>query len=240
MKKFILLFSVVVLLGVSGLVYAKPMNPQQQQFVDFMIPKIEKANAKIIQQRKKLINLYRDYQNQNSLSSNNISWLKSLAKQYGLKKASFQKNSTWQQMLARVDIVPAPLVLAQSINESAWGRSRFAKQGNNYFGQWCSAPGCGLIPKKRKPGSPWQVQKFNNAYGSIVSYMNNINSNRAYRELRNIRFELREAGKPLNPDIIAKGLGTYSQRGDQYITIMKNIMDGFQLAQVVRDYSGKA
>jgi len=230
----------MLLSGIFAMTYAKPLNHQQQQFVDFMIPKIKKANAQIMQQRQKLTGLYQAYQNQTALSANDKIWLANLAERYGLKKANFQKSHTWQQMLVRVDIVPVPLVLAQSISESAWGRSRFARQGHNYFGQWCSAPGCGLIPKERTPGSPWQVQKFNNAYDSIVSYMNNINSHRAYTKLRGIRHELRESGKPLNPDTIAKGLASYSQRGVQYIGMMQDIMNHFQLAQLVQDYNPQA
>lgn len=217
--------------------FAVTMNAEQQKFIELMIPKIEKANQQIMQQRSKFISLYNQYQNQIPLNSQNQIWLHKLANQYGIKQANFNKNGTWEELSSRVDIVPVSLVLAQAINESAWGTSRFAKEGNSYFGQWCSAPGCGIYPKERKPGSPWQVRKFSNAYDSIVSYLNNLNQNHAYRTLRNIRYELRETGKPLDPNILAEGLKEYSAIGSQYIAIMQNIINRFQLAEMVRNYN---
>ncbi len=235
MKKFLLTLSLIVTILMTPLCYARPLSSQQSQFINFMLPKIEKANTNIMRKRQRLLNLYQDYRANRNLSPNDTTWLTALASSYKVK-TPVNNEYQWQQLLAKVDIMPPALVLAQAINESAWGRSRFAKEGNNYFGQWCSAPGCGLIPKKRKPGSPWQVQKFNNAYDSVVAYLKNLNTNRAYDELRSIRFELREAGKPLNPDVIAEGLATYSQRKEQYVTIMQNIINSFALAQIVENH----
>ena len=45
------------------------------------------------------------------------------------------------ELMLRVDVLPVSLALAQAANESAWGTSRFALQGNNIFGQWCYEPG---------------------------------------------------------------------------------------------------
>ncbi|WP_352256125.1 glucosaminidase domain-containing protein, partial [Pseudoalteromonas sp. 19-MNA-CIBAN-0066] len=45
------------------------------------------------------------------------------------------------QALRRVDIIPKELALMQAANESAWGTSRFARIGLNFFGQWCYTKG---------------------------------------------------------------------------------------------------
>ena len=39
-----------------------------------------------------------------------------------------------QKNFTPFEYVPSELVLAQAILESNWGNSRFAKEGNNYFG----------------------------------------------------------------------------------------------------------
>ena len=44
------------------------------------------------------------------------------------------------ELLNRIDIVPPALALAQSIEESGWGTSRFALLGNAVFGQWTWNP----------------------------------------------------------------------------------------------------
>ena len=52
------------------------------------------------------------------------------------------------ELLMRVDIVPPSLALAQAADESGWGTSRFAEQGNSLFGQW--AWGKGLKPTEQR------------------------------------------------------------------------------------------
>ena len=69
-------------------------------------------------------------------------------------------KDSWKKLLERVDAVALEVALAQSANESAWGQSRFAKQGNNFFGQWCYRKGCGIVPKKRDKGGRHEVAKF--------------------------------------------------------------------------------
>ena len=53
------------------------------------------------------------------------------------------------ELMVRLDTVPMSLALTQAAMESAWGTSRFAREGNNLFGQWCYQPGCGIVPKRR-------------------------------------------------------------------------------------------
>jgi len=47
-----------------------------------------------------------------------------------VKECSLQHNS----MIDEIDRIPIILVLAQAIHESDWGKSRFAREGNNLFG----------------------------------------------------------------------------------------------------------
>jgi len=56
-----------------------------------------------------------------------------VAKKYKVDQASAE--IIHKELLRRVDIIPPPLLISQAANESAWGTSRFAKLGNNLFGQ---------------------------------------------------------------------------------------------------------
>ena len=120
-------------------------------------------------------------------------------------------------MLKRTDITPLLLVLAKSANESNWGQSRFARQGNNMFGQWCSRKGCCLVLNRREFGKQHEVAAFETVIASVRSYLNNINSNRAYGRLRDLRQRARRRGERPAAEDLAAGLDPYSQRRMAYV-----------------------
>jgi Bax protein len=109
------------------------------------------------------------------------------------------------------------MALAQAANESAWGTSRFAKQGNNLFGQWCFTAGCGLIPQHRSEGKSHEVAKFSSPQASVTSYIHNLNSHSAYQEFRQIRASQRQQFNRLSGQQCVEGLLKYSSRGEEYI-----------------------
>ena len=113
--------------------------------------------------------------------------------------------------------MPPSLALAQSANESAWGTSRFAKQGNNFYGQWCYREGCGIVPKQRNHSAKHEVAKFKNVQLSTNAYIHNINSHNAYSNLRTLRATQRKAGKVISGQALAVGLQKYSERGSEYV-----------------------
>lgn len=142
------------------------------------------------------------------------SWIADVAADYGMEEWT---PKSWSALLARVDTVPVPLALIQAAKESSWGRSRFAQEGNNLFGQWCFTKGCGLVPKKRAAGATHEVQAFGSINHAIRAYLNNINSHRAYRDLRKIRARARAAGKTASSIDLARTLLSYSERGQAYV-----------------------
>lgn len=149
-------------------------------------------------------------------------WIKDLATDYKIKWDA--NNPVWSQLLLRVDSLPVELILAQAANESAWGLSRFARQGNNLFGQWCFSKGCGLVPGQRAEGARHEVRKFASINESIVSYMHNLNTFRAYQGLRDLRKQLREQDKPLDAIFLAQGLKQYSSRGTAYVKEIQSMI----------------
>lgn len=206
-------------------------SESQMQFIQFIVPKINSINLKVAAQREKVLNLYSIWLEGDRLGSGEQKWLENLAENYQIKDADFSTEEAWNNLLRHVDVIPNSLVLAQAINESAWGRSYFAKEGNNYFGQWCLMPGCGLVPRRRPKGATYEVRKFPTPSASVESYMHNLNSRRGYEKLRELRQNLRLEDKQLDSLILAGGLEHYSQRGSKYITILQNIINEFNLQQ---------
>lgn len=147
---------------------------------------------------------------------NDRRFLAQMYKQYKLERATLNKSDL-AKLLKRVDGLPEALVLMQAANESAWGTSRFAKQGKNYFGQWCYRRGCGLVPLQRTEGMNHEVAKFEDIGDSVRSYFRNINTNSAYKTLREIRAQLRADNLGLKSELLAPGLVSYSERGFDYV-----------------------
>ena len=114
--------------------------------------------------------------------------------------------------------------LLQAAIESAWGTSRFAREGNNLFGQWCFSPGCGIVPDERPIGEGYEVASFETVLESVASYMRNLNTGWAYRELREIREQMRLDGRQPDPAEFADGLLSYSERGPVYIEVIRSML----------------
>jgi len=194
---------------------------RKTKFFNYFSPLIDEKNQEITRTRDKLLTWNK--------SRNDIGWWDSrtigdLAAQYRVKNFSIDDDASWEKLLVNVDVLPPSLVLAQAANESAWGTSRFAKLGNNYFGQWCFEHGCGLVPKQRDSDKAHEVAAFDSPQESLESYMQNLNSHPAYQSLRDIRTQLRKEKQPVTGDALAAGLIKYSERGEEYIEELRAMM----------------
>jgi len=182
-------------------------DDKKKRFFDFMRPIINQENMKILSLRRSLLAAQKN--------NNRKSFVIRTAKSYNLDWETGKED--WDKLLERVDAVALEVALAQSANESAWGQSRFAQLGNNFFGQWCYKKGCGIVPKDRKKGTHHEVASFKSVNDSVSSYIKNINTTRVYAPLRKARKKNRIAGK--QPDAIAQagGLIKYSERREAYV-----------------------
>ena len=185
------------------------VKQKKLDFFLFLLPKVKIANEAILKERRWLAQL------PDSITKKNQATLVVLAKKYKVKAVGF--NDIIEQLLIRVDTIPASLVLAQAANESAWATSRFARQGNNLFGQWCYVKNCGLIPKQRGKGENHEVAQFKSVQQSIESYMRNLNSQYSYEDLRVLRQHLRNNEKVVSGHQLAQGLLKYSTRREAYV-----------------------
>lgn len=140
-------------------------------------------------------------------------WVARTARDYGVDWT----GKEWDELLARVDTVPLTLVLVQAAKESGWGRSRFARTGNNIFGQWCFVEGCGMVPLKRLPGKTHEVASFGSVNEAVRAYLHNINTGNAYDGLRAVRAKLRARRREPTGSDLAGGLLRYSERGQAYV-----------------------
>ena len=158
------------------------------------------------------------------LTDQELTWLTTLAKKYHLKN-QLSANEKIEQLLVCVDEVPEALVLVQAANESAWGTSRFARIGLNFFGIWCYQPKCGMIPNGRSGNDKHQVAAFKSVAQAVGNYFYNINTHKAYTVFREIRRQLRAENHPLKAEILASGLLAYSERGEHYVVEITKMIE---------------
>ena len=138
-------------------------------------------------------------------------WLINLAAQYPIETKHVHKIAIAENLLKYVDIIPNSIALAQAAKESGWGTSRFAIEGNALFGQWTFDYSKGLLPQDRESGHEHLVKSFDNLKGSVKSYMNNINTHKAYDSFREKRLEYRNNNKRLDPIILVHELSSYAE-----------------------------
>jgi len=193
------------------------VKKKKHAFFEYMLPLIRQSNKRVMVEREILLSM----SSAKKLSQSDQLILTSYIHKYKLPKNTTPDFEAIDALLNRIDRVPASLILAQSANESAWGTSRFAKKGKNFFGIWCFTKGCGITPLSRDEGLAHEVAKFNRVQDGVDYYIRMLNSHSAYKELRAIRAKQRETKQSLSGAKLADGLIRYSERGEAYIQEIK-------------------
>ena len=190
------------------------VKKRKEFFIQIVLPLILQENNNIRLDRKRLFSVI----NKSNNTKIEKKWLNKKYKQYGIpsKDLSILK--------IRMDEVPVSLALAQAAKETGWGTSRFAQEGNALFGQWTWS-GEGLKPKEADKGKGHKVMKFNVLQASVRAYQRNLNTHSTYKEFRLTRAKLRDLGKPLDSIILAEHLNEYAETGEQYVEILKKIIN---------------
>lgn len=189
---------------------------KKRAFFAYLMPEIQRQNKLILEQRAFLLDMRTKLKAGMPITRKNRQKLELMGKQYRVKQYKNTRELTLR-LLKKVDIIPPALVLAQAANESAWGTSRFARKGYNFFGLWCFKRGCGFVPKQRNDGAAHEVAKFDSLSAAVRTYLRNLNRHYAYEDLRNIRYSLRQNQQPITAEDLAHGLMSYSERGQDYI-----------------------
>ncbi|WP_282604685.1 glucosaminidase domain-containing protein [Pelagibius sp. Alg239-R121] len=146
-------------------------------------------------------------------------WLAAVNNRYGTEIGD------WQTLLARLDELPVSLIMAQAIQESGWGTSRFARDGNALFGQRTWNPEeDGIVPDLRAEGETYRVKSFPDLMAAIRAYMLNINTHDAYRDLRRRRAKLRQNSVGDPGLALASTLTRYSEENAGYVKALSGLI----------------
>ena len=193
------------------------LQERKENFITDLLPIIKKANQDILEKRTFFFKVKKKIQN-NNLNVLEAAILKKLFNEFRVK------NNDLTELKKRIDIVPISLAIAQAAIESGWGTSRFALEGNAYFGQKVIGVKVNGIRPTDSENPLIKVRTFKNLDDSVKAYLNNLNTHFAYKNFRKSRNELRSFGKTLEGRILVNQLKQYSELGNEYIYNVKKII----------------
>jgi len=203
-----------------------PVKEKKNIFFRLIAPLVLVSNEAILEERRRL--------QKEPIGS---AWMKKLALKYRVirKDDTSLTEEKLETLKKRVDIIPPSLALAQAAEESGWGTSRFASEGNALFGQW-DFSGEGMRPEEQRSGlGNYGLARFETPLDAVKAYMLNLNTTSAYTKLRALRQDLRDKDEKITGWELAKSLDRYSERGQAYIDGLHDMMSYNKLQPV--DYA---
>ena len=217
-----------------------PVPVKKEFFYRCLLPLVTHANWLVRQRRAWLNEREAEMANGQAPQGENLENLRLFAVTLKVKTEQQAREITdtaeWlkiiDELLYRLDEIPAGLAIGQAAYESGWGTSKFTIQGNALFGQWTYG-GEGMVPEQqRKELGDHKIASFTWPFDSVRGYFLNLSTHHAYEDFRKLRANLRKDSRPLNSLTLADGLTHYSERGQEYVDSLKSLIrsNGFDLA----------
>lgn len=211
-----------------------PVPVKKELFYRLMLPLVMHANMMVTEFRASLERARKEYADDGRISAESLQLMRRLTPMLpdmtqerldALTADDPDMNAMIDELLYRVDVVPAGLALGQAAYESGYGTSRFATEGNALFGQWTYSGG-GIKPQeqRRSTKGDYRIKAFDWPFDSVRGYFINLCTHPAYEDFRRLRADLRAAGKPLDSLVLADGLVRYSERGQDYVDSLKGMI----------------
>lgn len=197
---------------------------KKEAFFKTVLPLILSVNDDILITRAYLLKINRAVAGGTPLTDKQKEWLHRLADYY---KVEPDQNGILDlgELIPRVDIIPPSLALAQGAEESGFGTSRFAEEGNALFGQLTKDAAVGMKTNARElRGTGYLVQAFWDIRSSISAYARNLNTHAAYSGFREKRAAARLNGTTIDSTALAGELVAYCGCGTGYVTRLVNLI----------------
>ena len=135
-----------------------PVSQKKEIFYRFLLPLILHANELVLDRRATAEQAAAAYASTGSISEEALANIREFApvlrimsrdEAAGLQKDDPALAAVFDELLYKLDVIPAGLALGQAAYESGYGTSRFAAEGNALFGQWTFG-GEGLKPEQQR------------------------------------------------------------------------------------------
>lgn len=213
------------------LAHMSSIEARKTLFIKIVLPIVLRVNEELAAARLRVEWLFDRFARSGAITPADWRWIEEIAER--CETDPFDRET----LLSRLDVVPPSLAIAQAAEETGWGTSRFAREGNALFGMYTYKAALGMLPKRRDAHRRHRVRSFPSLLEAGSAYARNLNCHPAYAEFRQARVALRAAGAPMSGYALAGELTRYSERGKAYIRtirriIRQNSLDGFDRARL--------
>ena len=209
------------------------VKDKKKLFFRVIAPIVLRINELILEDRVRARELKDRLAQGQNVTPEDQAWLTELAVKYKVLESTSEPldSNALAELLMRVDVVPPSLALAQAADESGWGTSRFAEQGNSLFGQWAWGKGLKPTGQRTSEFGDQRIAAFDSTAQAAYAYALNLNTQHAYHDLRLRRADLRRQKQSISGSVLAETLLHYSERGPAYVhdleaLIKNNGLDG--------------
>jgi Bax protein len=217
----------------KGLEELQPTEARKSLFLRIVLPLVLRENERLLSERRRLLALRRRLAMGERLTPEQGAWLRAETDDYGVSAGDLAT------LLKRVDVIPPSLALAQAASESAWGTSRFVREGNALFGMWTwSDEVPGIVPRERDEAARHRVRAFESLEQSVHAYVRTLNTHWAYAEFRERRAALRRRGQAVDGLLLAGTVTRYSERREVYTVELRSLIRLNALAPLDRTALG--
>ena len=135
-----------------------------------------------------------------------------------------ERNTTiWQN-------VPREIIIAQAVIESAYGTSRFAKEGNNLFGVMTFNLDEPHLKPLGNKNSKFGAKIYQNKCESVKDYIIVLNTGSAFNHFRELRFQMLKNDN-LNVLVLVETLTRYATNPN-YIKLLKKTIKSLRNERV--------
>jgi Bax protein len=182
-----------------------PVETRKEVFIRALLPSILIAEKKIKKERERVLEILDKFKKEKIITKKDLSFLNMVLKKY--------KTTSTEELLARMNVNPPSVVLAQAAIESGWGTSRFFEEGNNVFGIW-TFKGNGI----QAASSEARLRKYDTLLEAVEDYLYNLNVGWAYKRYRITRMSTS------NPILLINYLDNYSILGKEYVRRLNKVI----------------
>lgn len=163
-------------------------------FIKILAPLTFKINREIIEERKKIQEIEKDFVQKQELSEKQSKYIEEKALKYDIfsRLKGYQRNKYLiSELLNKVDALPPSFLIAAAAMETNWGMSRIVKEGNSLYKQLVWHTQNGLKPEGEEEDDSYRIAIFPNLESSMRAFALKLNSSISFEHLRNFRRELR-------------------------------------------------
>ncbi|MGO2118723.1 MAG: glucosaminidase domain-containing protein [Fusobacterium sp.] len=189
----------------------RKLSPAKKKdaFINLMLPSIRIVHKEILNNRRIVENL----KGKRKYSIEEEKYLKEIFKKYKVEFKNFD------ELESKMIIYPTSLILAQGGLESAWGTSRFFREGNNAFGIWSSKKNEERIAaKSSRKNFTAHLRSYKTLKETVEDICMLMSRADAYKKVR------QHINEGTDAYTIADGLTKYSEEGKVYVNKIKRTL----------------